>query len=182
MSRNHEDFAMRLAITTKQLAVPIFGLLSAVAASTAIQTPALAQAAASNTPTTSSAAKPVEGRIIYGRDVSYGSAIGPRTPGRAQTVVTGPTNLILDSLAAGLVPTSDDENAGITANTNSHAQLISSNIMLGMGALSSMSGSGSNGSEIGNIQSSATGGAIGQATGALRNALGSLRGVLGGGK
>ncbi len=182
MSRNHEDFAMRLAITTKQLAVPIFGLLSAVVASTAIQTPALAQDAASTSSTTSNAAKPVEGRIIYGRDVPYGSAIGPRTPGQEQTVVTGPTSLILDSLAAGLEPISDDENADIAANTNSQMGLIGSNVTLGMSALSSMSGSGSNASEIGNVQSSAMGGAIGQATGALQNALGSLRGVLGGGK
>lgn len=176
MSRNHEDFAMRLVTNTKQLAVSFLATLIAVAASAAVQAPALAQDAASN------AARPAEGQVIYSRDVPYGSAIGPRTPGREHTVVTGPTNLILHSLATGLEPISDDENAGISANTNSQMGLIGTNVALGMGALSSMGSSSSSASEIGTSQISATGGAIGQATNALQNALGSLRGVLGGGE
>lgn len=145
------------------------------------QAPAAAQQAgdgSAGVAATKSSVAPA-GHIIYSRDVSYGSAIGPRTPGRVHTVNAGPTDLILGSLAIGLKPIGDDESANILAGTNSQTALIGDQIGLGLGAISSMTGSRAGASNIGAIQSTATGGAIGQASGAIGNAMGTVRGILG---
>lgn len=175
----------------KQLVVPFFGLSISAAGIVAIQTPAIAQEAAADlstqaapTPAASARAAPTQtdGRFIYSRDVPYGSAIGPRTPGQEHSVVTGPTNLLLSTMATGLRPLGDHENASIVAGSNSQVGLIGNRFALGMGALSSVTNSGSATSNNGSIQGSATGGAIGRATGVIRGAMGTLRGVLGGGQ
>lgn len=122
------------------------------------------------------------GSVIYSRDVSYGSAIGYRTPGRAHSVETGPSALILSSLAAGLEPISDTESAGIIARSSREIGLIGSQVSLGVGSLADMTGADTSTQSIGSVQGSVVNGAVGQATGAIRNALGSVRGVLGGGQ
>ncbi len=178
---------MNLASNARHLAGvfrrPFHVCLITAAATAGIQSPAFAQQSGQDSagPAATSSQAP-DGHIIFSRDVSYGSAIGPRTPGRVNTVNAGPTDLILGSLAIGLEPIGDDENANISAGTNSQIALIDDRIGLGTAALSSMSGSGAATTNIGDIQSSATGGAIGQATGAIRDAMGSLRSVLGGGQ
>lgn len=162
---------------------PFKTCLVAAAFGVAFQAPAAAQQTGQDSAGSAvSSSQTPDGHIIFSRDVSYGSAIGPRTPGRANTVNAGPTDLILGSLATGLQPIGDDETANITAGTNSQITLIGDRIGLGMSALSSMSGSGAAPTNIGDIQNSATGGAIGQATGAIRDAMGSLRSVLGNGQ
>ena len=166
---------MRKAVNIKQLVTPVLGLLIAVAAGTALPAPVFAQQSATNAPDAN------EGQVIYSRNVPYGTAIGPRTPGQANTVVTGPTSLILHSVATGLEPITDDENAGIAAATSSQASLIGSHVMNGMSALSNVGSSGA-ASTITAGQGSATSGAISQATGALSAAINSLRGVLGTGQ
>lgn len=149
--------------------------------------PALAAAQQSDQdstePVVANSSQAPAGRIIYSRDVSFGSAIGPRTPGRVQTVNAGPTDLIIGSLAIGLKPIGDDESANIIAGANSQTALIGNQIGLGLGALADTTGSGGTATtNLGHIQSSATGGAIGQATGAIRGAMDTLRGTLGGGQ
>jgi len=157
--------------------------LVAAAIGVVFQAPAAAQQTGQNGAGAGTASSPAPGgHIIYSREVTFGSVTGTRTPGRANTVNAGPTDLILGSLAAGLEPIGDDETANINADTDSQIALIGDRIGLGMSALSSMSGSGAAATNIGGIQNSATGGAIGQATGAIRDAMGSLRGVLGNGQ
>lgn len=137
----------------------------------------------STEPVVTNSSQAPAGHIIYSRDVSYGSAIGPHAPGRVQTVNAGPTDLIIGSLAIGLKPIGDDESANIIAGANSQTALIGKQIGLGLGALANTTGSGGTATtNLGNIQSSATGGAIGQATGAIRGAMDTLRGTLGGGQ
>lgn len=119
----------------------------------------------------------VDGRVIYSRDVPYGSAIGPRTPSREHSVNAGSTDLILKTVATGLEPLADDENAGVVAGTNSQFGLIDRHVALGMSVLTEKSGSRTH---IGGVQGSATGKAVGQATGAIQNAMDSMRSALGG--
>jgi hypothetical protein len=119
----------------------------------------------------------VDGRVIYSRDVPYGSAIGPRTPSREHSVNAGPTDLILKTIATGLEPMADDENAGVVAGTNSQFESIDQHIALGMSVLTEKNGSRTH---IGGVQNSATGKAIGQATGAIQSAMDSMRSALGG--
>lgn len=153
-----------------------FSAIFAVAATASMGAPPPAFAQSGPEATT----PPPEGKIIYARDVPYGSAIGPRTPAREHTVTTGPTELILSSMTAGLEPIGDDENAAVIANTNAQTAQVGDQIALGTSALSSMAGSGNSAASVGDIQSSAVGGAVGQATGAIGNAMGTLRSVLGG--
>lgn len=171
---------MRLSIRDTVFATasarPLVAFAASVAAILAIQAPAYAQNGAA-----ASAPQP-EGIIIYSRDVSTRSAIGPEVAGRPHSVVTGPTNLILSSIAAGLVPIDDDETAGITAGTNPQGSMVGDHVAIGLGALSHSGAQGDAASNLGDIQSTATGGAISQASGAISNAMGVLRGVLGGGQ
>ncbi len=120
-----------------------------------------------------------DGRIIYSRDVSYGSAIGPRTPGREHFVSAGPTDLILASLTSGLEPISDDENANIASGPNAYLGSAGQNVSLSMRVITNMNSAGSATTNLGEIQSSAIGGAIGQVNGVLQGAMGEVRGVLG---
>ncbi|GAA4644433.1 hypothetical protein GCM10023115_23930 [Pontixanthobacter gangjinensis] len=122
------------------------------------------------------------GSVIYSRDVSYGSAVDYRTPGREHSVETGPSALILSSLAAGLDPISDTESSGIIARSSREVGLIGSQVSLGVGGFADMSGADSSTQSIGSVQGSVVNGAVGQATGAIHNALGNVRGVLGGGQ
>ena len=78
-----------------------------------------------------------------------------------------------------LEPIGDDESASIIAGTNSQTALIGDQVGLGLGAISSMTGAGGSASKLGDIQSTATGGAMSQATGAIGNAMGTVRGILG---
>ena len=119
----------------------------------------------------------VDGHVIYSRDVPYGTAMGPRTPGREHSVNTGPTDLILGTIATGLQPMADDENAGVVASTNFQFGLIERPFANGVNSTSGKVGSSPN---IGGAQSAATGKAIGQVNGAFQNAMNSLRGALGG--
>lgn len=121
----------------------------------------------------------VDGRVIYARDVPYGSAIGPRTPARDHSVNAGPTDLILKTVATGLEPMADNENAGIVAGTNSRFYAMDPHIALGVSVLTEKSGSPSH---IGGVQSSAMGKAVGQATGTIQSAMDSMRSALGGGQ
>lgn len=123
-----------------------------------------------------------EGRFIYSRGVPYGSAIGPRTPYREHSVVTGPTNIILSAMANGLTPLGDDENAGVVAGTNSPAEMIEGHLMLSLGGGIDGTASTPLASDNGNIQGSATGAALGHLGGTIQNAMGTLRSVLGGGE
>ncbi len=121
-------------------------------------------------------------RFTYSRDVSYGHAIGPRTPGRTHSVETGPTELILSALTNGLQPISDTESASIVAGSSRQIGLIGSDVSLGLNALTGAPGTDSSTAALGNMQGSVVNGAVGQATGAIRDALGSVRGILGGGQ
>ena len=185
---------MNLARATKQLAIglhapghhgrfrgPLHICLIVAAASAGLHAPAAAQQSGQGNaePVATNSSQAPAGHIIYSRDVSYGSAIGPRTPGRVHTVNAGPTDLILSTLAAGLEPIGDDESASIIAGTNSQTALIGDQVGLGLGAISSMTGAGGSASKLGDIQSTATGGAMSQATGAIGNAMGTVRGILG---
>lgn len=128
-----------------------------------------------------------EGRIIYSRTVAYGSAIGPRIPGPAQTVVTGPTGLILDSLGAGLETLGDDENAGIVGTSGSAALGTAGNttaslaIVAGTIRAASDIATGTQTTAITNLSGATVNGAVGLATGALSSAMGALRNATGGG-
>lgn len=166
---------MRLTVFTKNLSGLScgFGMIASVCV--AAPAPAFAQAQPPD------AASQAEGHIIYSRHVAYGSAIGPRTPGQAQSVNAGPTVLIVSSLATGLEPISDDESAGILAGTNAQVGSIGGQIAFGMGALVGLTGANGSPDNIGNVQNAATGGAINQATGAINGAMGTLRGALNGG-
>jgi len=119
----------------------------------------------------------VDGHVIYSRDVPYGTAMGPRTPGREHSVNTGPTDLMLDTIATGLQPMADDENAGVVASTNFQFGIIDRHIANGLNSTSGRVGSSPN---IGGAQSAAAGKAIGQVNGAFQNAMNSLRTALGG--
>ena len=121
-------------------------------------------------------------RLTYSRDVSYGHAIGPRTPGRTHSVETGPTETILSALTTGLQPISDTESASIVADSSRQTGLIGSHVSLGLDALTGAPGNNSSPAALGNMQGSVVNGAVGQGTGAIRDALGSVRGILGGGQ
>lgn len=166
---------MQLLFSSISSRVLFAGTAIAIVASAGMADVALAQDAQSN-PDPHAAAP---GHIIYSRDVPYGSAIGPRTPGHAHTVNAGPTNLILDSIGTGLRPIGDDENASIVAGTNLFVGQTGGRITQGMSALSSMTGAGGSASNVSDVSTSATGGAISRATGAIGGAMGNLRGVLG---
>lgn len=163
---------MRYQNIKRPLFAAIPGLLAFAVISTAVSSPSFGNEAEPDSPT-------VEGRVIYSRDVPYGAAIGPRTPAREHSVNTGPTDLILQTVATGLQPMADDENAGVVAGTNSQFGSIDQHIALGMGVLTEKSGSRTH---IGGAQGTATGKTIGQATGAIQNAMNSIRSVLGGGQ
>ncbi len=122
------------------------------------------------------------GRFIYSRDVSYGHAIGPRTPGRKHSVETGPTKTILSALTTGLQPISDTESASIVADSSREVGLIGSHVSLGVNVLTGGAGTDSSATAHGNMQGSIVNGAVSQGTGAIRDALGSVRGILGGGQ
>ncbi len=156
----------------------IFPLAAAIG--WAFQAPAAAQQTGQDSPgTPADSSQAPGGHIIFARDVSFGSAIGPRTPGRVHTVNAGPTDLILASLTSGLEAIGDDESANIIAGTDAQTSLLGGQIGLGLDGLPNMAGSGPAAANIGDIQSTATGRAIGQATGAIGNAMGTVRGVLG---
>ncbi len=121
-------------------------------------------------------------RFTYSRDVSYGHAIGPRTPGRTHSVETGPTETILSALTTGLQPISDTESASIVADSSRQIGLIGSHVSLGLDALTGAPGNNSSPAALGNMQGSVVNDAVGQGTGAIRDALGSVRGILGGGQ
>lgn len=171
---------MQMLFCTRKLRALFTGIAIAISANAGAETAALAQDTAADTAAPSSSAVP-DGHIVYSRDVPYGSAIGPRTPGQPHTVNAGPTALILDSLAAGLEPIGDDENASIVAGTSLQTGQVGAHVAQGMSALSSMTGADGSASSLGDIQNSATGSAISRATGAIGSAMGSLRGVLGNG-
>ena len=135
-------------------------------------------ALAQDAPVNSDPQTAAPGHIIYSRDVPYGSAIGPRTPGHAHTVNAGPTTLILDSIGTGLQPIGDDENASIVAGTNFYVGQTGGQVAQGMSALASMTGAGGSASTVSDVHTSSTGGAINRATGAIGSAMGNLNGVL----
>lgn len=61
-----------------------------------------------------SATAPVDGEIIYSRDVHH--AVGqPHFPGTAHATVTAPTQMIVGTIADGLQPLSDTETAQVSA-------------------------------------------------------------------
>ena len=155
-----------------------FCLAVAIVAGIAVPPSALAQEATAKTASETRADR----RFTYSRDVSYGHAIGPRTPGRTHSVETGPTELILSTLKTGLQPISDTESASIVAGISREAGLIGSHVSLGLDAITGASGTDSSAAALGNMQGSIVNGAVGQATGAIRDALGSVRGILGGGQ
>ena len=129
-----------------------------------------------------------EGRIIYSRTVAYGSAIGPRFPGPAQSVVTGPTGLILDSLGAGLETLGDDESAGIVGTSNSAVLSALNNPAAGMTGANGTVRTGSDiatGTQttvISNLPGATVNSAVGQGLGGLSSALGVLHETTGGRK
>ena len=153
-------------------------LAVAIVAGIAVPPSALAQEATAKTASETRADR----RFTYSRDVSYGHAIGPRTPGRTHSVETGPTETILSTLKTGLQPISDTESASIVAGISREAGLIGSHVSLGLDAITGASGTDSSAAALGNMQGSIVNGAVGQATGAIRDALGSVRGILGGGQ
>lgn len=169
---------MHLSVFTWKLRALYTGIVIVTVTGVGTETMALAQDAAPDPATHADGATP-EGHIIYSRDVAYGSAIGPRAPGHAHTVNAGPTALILDSLATGLKPIGDDENASIVASTLLQSARNGGHATEGMSALSSMTGAGGSASSVSDIQSTATGGAMNRASGAIGGTLGSLRSVLG---
>ena len=150
----------------------------AIVAALAVPHSALAQEATATPASETRAA----GQFIYSRDVSYGHAIGFRTPGRDHSVEPGPTQLILSTLTTGLQPISDTESADIVAGSSRDVGLIGSHVSLGVDALTGGSGTNSSAASLGNMQGSIVNGAVGQASGAIRDALGSVRGILGGGQ
>lgn len=161
---------MRLEVINRILFSAMFAVIAFVAVIVAAPSPLFGQES-------DPVSWEVDGRVIYSRDVPYGSAIGPRTPSREHSVNTGPTDLILGTIATGLKPMADDENAGVVAGTNSQFGSIDGHIALGMSVLTEKSGSRTH---IGGVQSSATGKTIGQATGAIQSAMDSMRSALGG--
>lgn len=174
---NTESLASRNPVCLRKL-VYIFPMAAALG--WAFQTPAAAQQTGQDSPAApADSSQAPGGHIIFARDVSFGSAIGPRTSGRIHTVNAGPTDLILASLTSGLKAIGDDESANIIAGSDAQTSLLGSQIGLGLDGLPNMAGSGPAASNIGDIQSTAAGRAIGQATGAIGNAMGTVRGVLG---
>lgn len=124
----------------------------------------------------------IEGRVIYSRDVPYGSAIGPRTPSATDSVVTGPTNLLLRAIATGLEPLGDKDNASVVANAMVQTRVLGNNSLIGLEMLNGQNGISTSLSQNGTSQASIVGNSVGQATGAMRDAMSSLRNALGGGK
>jgi hypothetical protein len=118
-----------------------------------------------------------DGELIYSRDVNH--TIGARYfPRQAYAATTAPTQAIVSSIAIGLAPLSDSENAAVTGSMRQFAAATAQieTQLLGPAALApgtdtlapaqSAAGSGS--------------GVISQAMGALSGALGSLSALTGG--
>lgn len=160
---------------------PDLGLALTITLIFALPHPAIAQEASASPPAVATAGAG-EGEIIYSREVSNRTVGMNYTPGRTQTVVAGPTNLILGSVATGLRPISDGENAAISAAISTPVSTVQSSIALGLAAIPSAKSTGLGNVNIGSVQGSVIDGAIGQATGALGSAMGSLRSALGGGQ
>ena len=168
---------MRSALKSIRRQLSRSGRLIAIAACIAVPTTTFAQEAPPESPEAGSGA--ASGQIIYSRDVSYGSAIGPRAPGREHSVTAGPTDLIIASLASGLMPISDDENANIVSGPASYIGSLGQNVSLSMRTITNINNSGPGATNLGDVQSSAIGGVIGQVNGVMQNSMGNVRGVLG---
>jgi hypothetical protein len=118
-----------------------------------------------------------DGELIYSRDVNH--TIGARYfPRQAYAATTAPTQAIVSSIAIGLAPLSDGENAAVTGSVRQFAAATSQIETQLLGAVTLAPGTDT----LAPAQSAAgsSGGVISQAMGALSGALGSLSALTGG--
>lgn len=75
------------------------------------------------------------GEVVYSRDVPYGSATRRFSQGEASTVVPDQSRLIINTIAMGLQPITDAEQAGVSAPLTRGLNLVQQGIELGLSPL-----------------------------------------------
>lgn len=81
------------------------------------------------------------GKIVFSRDVPYGTATRRFSQGEASTVAPDQTELIISTLVTGLQPLTDAEQAGVTAPLNRGLALARQATELGVSHLTNTGGS-----------------------------------------
>lgn len=126
--------------------------------------------------TASDPARHTESTIIYSRDVNH-TVGAPYFPGQSHSLVTAPTNLIIDSLGNGLTPLSDDEIGSVAAALTSPMQIVETTMGSNLDGLSSSQGG--SGLAAHNQQGSHVGSAVSSGMASLSSALGAVSAALG---
>ena len=116
-----------------------------------------------------------EGEIIYSREVRH-SVGAPFFPGPTQSVVTGPTNMVVGAVDDSLQPLTDEETALVSASLAPPALVLQRSLNTG---LDTLGGAGESSIVAGERSGSVVVKTINGAMDSLSSALGTMSGILG---